>query len=222
MAPFRIARPRLLAYFAFEMGLVLAVIVGLGYLTWALTPWHAESMPALPVALIGMTFCLVLFSTQGVNLGDDGSIRRQIVVFSIISVITGMIGCAGIWLLLGGPERRLPGLLLLEGGVAVPVAVALWRWFSSHFNLLNLMRENVLILGTGETARDVCRWIVSGHTAEYAVVGFADENEDRAGTVLAMGARIQTDYESLSTFCPSRVDRVIVALDEKRGRLPVH
>jgi sugar transferase (PEP-CTERM system associated) len=36
-----------------------------------------------------------------------------------------------------------------------------------------------------------------------------------------MGVRIQTSYASLPSFCPARVDRVIVALGEKRGLLPV-
>jgi sugar transferase (PEP-CTERM system associated) len=79
----------------------------------------------------------------------------------------------------------------------------------------------VLILGTDETAREVCRLIVNDHSSEYAVTGFADDNEARAGTILAMGVRIQTGYDSLPAFCPGRVDRVIVALSEKRGRLPV-
>jgi len=42
-----------------------------------------------------------------------------------------------------------------------------------------------------------------------------------SGEVLTMRTRIQTDYESLPRFCERRVDRVIVALDEKRGKLPV-
>ena len=87
--------------------------------------------------------------------------------------------------------------------------------------MLQANRENVLILGTGETARQVCRWIASRNGSQYACIGFADEDESRLGTVLAMGARIQTDYKSLPEFAATRVDRVIVALDEKRGRLPL-
>jgi sugar transferase (PEP-CTERM system associated) len=39
--------------------------------------------------------------------------------------------------------------------------------------------------------------------------------------VLAMGVRIQTDFRSLSQYCPRRADRILVALDEKRGKLPL-
>jgi sugar transferase (PEP-CTERM system associated) len=99
--------------------------------------------------------------------------------------------------------------------------VAAWRWLSIRHNVFNAMRERVLILGTGETARKVCRWIVADHSGEYGVTGFVDEGESRLGTVLAMGVRIQTSHDTLGHFCPPRVDRVIVALDEKRGRLPV-
>ena len=42
-----------------------------------------------------------------------------------------------------------------------------------------------------------------------------------AGSVVSMGSRIQTDYRQLADYAAQRADRVIVALDEKRGKLPV-
>jgi sugar transferase (PEP-CTERM system associated) len=90
-----------------------------------------------------------------------------------------------------------------------------------RFHLFRAVRERVLILGTGEAARQVCRWIVGNHSSEYAVLGFASETPSRDGTILAMGARIQTDFDTLARFCAGRVERVIVAIEEKRGRLPV-
>ena len=194
MSPFRIARPRFLAYFALELGLVLGVISGLAYVTLLLTAAPSASLPSNSVlALTGM-FCLVLFTTQWHAFGHDGSLFREVVIIGLVSGITGLVGYVAINLLLNGQDRQLVGLLALEGAVAVPIAVTAWRWFSSRFNIIGGLRERVLILGTGETARDVCRWIVAHHSSEYGVVGFADENADRAGNVLAMGVRIQTDY----------------------------
>ena len=116
---------------------------------------------------------------------------------------------------------RLAEWVALECMVAVPLVVTAWRWLSIRFNMFNALRERVLILGTGETACKVCRWLVADHSYEYGVIGFADSDDSRVGTVLAMGARIQTGFASLTAFAPSRIDRVIVALDEKRGMLPV-
>ncbi len=221
MAPFRISNPRSLTYFILELGLVLAVTGGLAQLTVNLMPTLSVPQPLTTVLLVGGLFCAVLFSTQWVNLGDDGGLRRWAVVFSLVSVVIGLIAFSVIWVLIGSAQRQFPALLALEAGVAVPLAVAGWRWFSTRFRLLDATRERLLILGTGETARQICRWIVGNHSGEYGVLGFADENDERSGSVLAMGVRIQTDYHSLPVFCIGRIDRVIVALDEKRGRLPV-
>jgi sugar transferase (PEP-CTERM system associated) len=107
------------------------------------------------------------------------------------------------------------------GAVAVPVAVSLWRWVSVRFAVLNATRENVLIVGTGQMAQQVCHMISGEFQSEYALLGFADETDERVGTVLAMGSRVQTDYARLPDYAAQRADRVIVALDEKRGKLPV-
>lgn len=222
MAPFRIARPRFLAFFALELGLIVTVIAGLGVLTHILTSGPTSGLPTVPVLLISAMFCAVLISMQWVNVGDDDSPRRELIFLSVTSTALGFLGYAAVSLMLGAEQRMLPGLLILEGAVAVPVTVALWRWFFKRMRFFGGMREKVLIVGTGETAREVCRWIVNNHAREYGVIGFVDENSGRLGTVLAMGVRIQTDYESLARFCPSHADRVIVALDEKRGKLPVH
>jgi sugar transferase (PEP-CTERM system associated) len=221
MALFRVSRPRYLAYFALELGLVLAVVATLARVTLLVTPGLGRP-PLFPAVLaITVLFCAVLFGTQWVNLGEDGSLTRELVVFSFVSVILGLVSFCAIWLLFGTRERELPALLSLEGAVAVPAAVAVWRWLSVRYNFLGAIRERVLILGTAETAREVCRMIVSDHASEYGVIGFADESEDRVGTPLTMGVRIQTGFPSLAAFCPGRVDRVIVALEEKRGLLPV-
>jgi sugar transferase (PEP-CTERM system associated) len=221
MGPFRIARPRYLAYFALELGLVLGVVWGLGWLTLLWSQGASSPVPGLPVVVVSAMFCVVLFSAQSVNLGDDGGIAREIVVISVMSLILGALGFATAWVIFGSQGGKFPALLALEGSIAVPIVVAVWRWLSIRLNLFRAVRERVLILGTGETARQVCRWIVGNHSSEYAVLGFAAESAGREGTILAMGARIQTDFDSLARFCTGRIERVIVAIDEKRGRLPV-
>lgn len=220
MTTFRIAKPRFLLYFAFEGGLILAVLYGLAYLSVRLAPTGDHPSLATVVIPIGLIFAAILLATQWSNPGDRAGIVREIVLFAILSLAVGLIAFTGVWLILARP-RSLYAIVALEGAVAVPIAVALWRWFSLRFDVLNATRERVLILGTGEIGRQVCRWIVDHHPYEYGVVGFVDEDDSRQGSVLAMGVRIQTHYESLAEFALGRCDRVIVALDEKRGRLPV-
>lgn len=221
MALFQIGRPRLLAYLALEQILVVGVILVLARATLLVVSGDTERVTLLPVLLLSAIFGAAMFGTQWANLGDDAGVFRELVVFTVTSVVLGLVSYATIRVFSRAEEPPLAGLLALEGAVAVPVAVAGWRWLTVRYNIFSAMRERVLILGTGETARKVCRWIVTDHATEYGVVGFADAGKGRLGTVLAMGVRVQTDYESLPRFSPTRVDRVIVAVGEKRGLLPV-
>ena len=220
MAPFRITRPRFIAYFAVEGGLVFGVFYLLALVAPLLTPQLAGLDLARVALPAGVLFTATLLLTQWRNPIDRTSLTREIVVFSLLCVTFGLIAFASIWLLYDD-QRRLAGLLALEGAVVVPLTVATWRWLSTRFAVLNADRERVLIVGTGETARQVCRWITGANSTDHAVVGFAGDAEEDEGTVLAMGVRVQTHYAALATFAPDRVDRVIVALDEKRGTLPV-
>jgi len=217
MAPFRIAKPRFLAYFACEGGLIFAVMYGLARLTHEALPYEFASRLQGHALSTGGLFTLLLLAT---HLSDQATLRREIMLFAVISFVLGVFSSAVVWAAFPG-DQRLTGLLLLEGAVGVPLAVAIWRWVSLRFSMLNVARERLLIVGTGETARQVARSITLHHGSEYAVIGFADEDIARVGQVVAMGARIQTDYNSLVTFSPGRTDRIVVALDEKRGKFPV-
>jgi sugar transferase (PEP-CTERM system associated) len=219
MAPFHIAKPRVLVYLGFELALVVGVVAMLAQATLWVASSTGERLTAIPILVLGALFGAALFGTQWANLGDDASLAREVGVFAVVSIVLGLVCFATVHVFFHG--NNLMAVLALECAVGVPIVVGGWRWVSTRYHFLNAMRERVLILGTGELARKVCRWIVADHPTEYGVIGFADEGEDRLGTVLAMGARIQIGNDSLVSFCPPRVDRVIVALDEKRGRLPV-
>ncbi len=200
--------------------MVFAVLYFLGHATLAyalsVSPSDSHVQQVMAVSLV---FMVSLFATGGAAF-DSASIRRGLILLSLISIVLGLVGV----LLLRAstlPKTHLAGLLLLEGAFTVPVVVSGWRWASVRLGVFNGYRERVLILGTGESARNVCRTIAQEHAHEYAIVGFAAENGTRMGDVLAMGTRVLTDYASLPDFCHRRADRIIVALDEKRGKLPI-
>jgi len=222
MALFKLSRPRVLAYLAFEMAIVMAVILGLAWGTGMLRAELAhESVLSTTILLLGALFCGALAWAQTANLGDDGTLIREQVVFALVSLALGMVSFSAMRLFSTSSDPRLAEWVALECVVAIPLVVAAWRWISIRYNVFNALRERVLILGSEENACKVCRWLIADHSYEFGVIGFADTDASRVGTVLAMGARIQTDFASLGSFAPPRVDRVVVALDEKRGSLPV-
>jgi sugar transferase (PEP-CTERM system associated) len=219
MAPFRLTRPRVLTYFFLEGALIFAVLYGLALLTPLVNPPAAQTDFLVPVLLSGVAFTGLLLLTQRGTPGDQANLVSEIVVFSVLSLMLGAVAVGSIWMF--SVENRPFSMFVGAGAVAVPVAVALWRWISVRFTVLNATRENVLIVGTGQTAQLVCGMISSDFPTEYALLGFADETDERIGAVLSMGSRIQVDYSRLPEYAAQRCDRVIVALDEKRGRFPV-
>jgi sugar transferase (PEP-CTERM system associated) len=219
MAPFRLARPRIISYLILEGALIFAVLYGLALLVPLISPAGAQVDFFLPVLLVGSTFTVLLLLTQYGTPGDQANLTSEIVVFSVLSLALGAVGVGASWLFFG--QNMAFSTFVGAGAVAVPVAVSLWRWASVHFSMLNATRENVVIVGTGVVAQQVCQLISAEFLTEYALLGFADETDERIGSVVSMGSRVQTDFNRLPEFAAQRADRVIVALDEKRGKLPV-
>lgn len=197
--------------------MILAVLYGLTVLTTSLVTEFGRQDASATLWFTGGLFTVVLLTTRWINDGRRASLARETIVFALFSGTLGLICYASAVVFSIG---RWPALLLLEAAIAVPAAVALWRWIFSCCGLIRAP-EKVLVVGTGEKARELVRWMAEHRPGEFSIVGFADEDDSRLGTVMAAGARIQVDYASLGEFVPRRVERVIVALDEKRKKLPV-
>jgi exopolysaccharide biosynthesis polyprenyl glycosylphosphotransferase len=131
------------------------------------------------------------------------------------------------FLLVGAVYTVLPGvevspplmisLFLLVIGLVVPL-----RAVSYGLIARRAAPERVLILGTGPLARKIAEEIQVS-PAPYAVIGMVDDSNRPDGTVVygvsPALVRPFTEVETLvSELCP---DRLVVALSERRGRLPV-
>jgi sugar transferase (PEP-CTERM system associated) len=220
MTLLRLTRPRLVFSFALEGGLTFLVLYGLATVTMALTQGFTRGASPLLIAGLSVLFLACVAITRSATAGEENNLRREITLASLVCLVLGIIGFLVEWAYSGSP-RPLTGFLALEGALAVPAAVTATRWAAARLNVLDGWRERVLVLGTGHSARQLCHWISQNLSSDYVVVGFADENDARVGQVLSMGVRIQTDFLSLPRYCPRRVDRILVALDEKRGKLPL-
>ncbi len=84
------------------------------------------------------------------------------------------------------------------------------------------VRENVLILGTQRTARAVANEIRSHEDSGVRLVGFVRENGERAGWEYEEDSDLHCGIDELETIAAElRVSRIIVALEDRRGSLPV-
>ena len=119
-------------------------------------------------------------------------------------------------------SQLAPALIIGHGTLVTAlcvllVAVPIWRLVFDSLTQTTPMEERVLLLGTGEGARDLARAIAAQHDYPYRFVGFVRGPEgDDGGCAPAIG-----DLADLpSIIAQHHVDRVIVSLSDRRGALP--
>ena len=120
----------------------------------------------------------------------------------------------------------LPGLII-GNGIFVSslfvflVAILAWRMaFNQLFGRLRL-EERVLVVGTGETARKVARQILDQHDFAYRVVGFIDDDASRIGERIVNPGIIGTPADIDRLVATHQIDRIVVGLTDRRGKLPI-
>jgi sugar transferase (PEP-CTERM system associated) len=110
------------------------------------------------------------------------------------------------------------GVFLSSLGLTL-VAVPAWRWAFKGLTRDPHLDERVLIVGTGASARALARQLGTQRNFAYRLIGFVDDGATDArvrqheiiGTIADLG-RITTER---------RVDRIVVSLADRRGRLPI-
>jgi sugar transferase (PEP-CTERM system associated) len=130
------------------------------------------------------------------------------------------------WVALALIFYAVPQLMIGRGVslIALPLALGLmvaWRvcihWLLGHPNV----GERVLIVGSGESAIEVAREVVGRRDAGYRVVGFIDNRPELVGQSLFNPKVLGTHDEMAEIVRREGVDRIIVALGERRGQFPV-
>jgi sugar transferase (PEP-CTERM system associated) len=146
--------------------------------------------------------------------------RRSELVVRLIQAIGGWC------LLLALVSMFYPQLVIGRGILLITVlmsaiAVCIWRELSAKLGFIFHNKERILILGSGRTGIELCRKLLTRSDLNFEIVGFLDEDPSRVGERLVNPSIIGT-FEQLSDIVSEkRVDRVVVALPDRRGRMPV-
>ncbi len=216
----RLSRPGMLIGFLCEGTLIFGVLYALAGVTTTIAPGFLGADPMLTLAGVSVFFLTILISIRAKATTERFSKLREFTIFAVFCWFVALFTFVAARII-GGSPGRMASLLMLEAAIALPIVAVGWRWTSERLHVFNGRRERIMILGTGETARETCRTIVNNHADAYSLVGFASENHASIGEVVAMGRRVQIDFGELVNLTRGKVDRILVALDEKRGKLPV-
>jgi sugar transferase (PEP-CTERM system associated) len=120
----------------------------------------------------------------------------------------------------------LPALMIGNGIFVSALGVFLlailgWRLAFNYISGSMKLQERVLFVGTGETARRVARQILDQHEFAYRIIGFIDDDASRVGERIVNPAIVGTPADIERLCAEHHIDRIVVGLSNRRGKLPV-
>jgi len=168
-------------------------------------------------AALATFFCLAgfyLFDLYDFVVMHD---RRELVLRLIQA-----LGLA--WIALAMCFYFYPGLMLGRSVslIALPLALTLmvgWRvsihWFLGHPDF----GERILIVGSGDSAIEIAREVLSRPDAGYRIVGFVGNDAEQLGKSLINPRVIGLTDHLTDVVKAANVDRIVVAMGERRREL---
>lgn len=99
--------------------------------------------------------------------------------------------------------------------------VVLWRLLYHWVLETKRFTKRVLIIGSGDLAIEITREILDKKDSGFHVVGFLEYDVDKVG-VSIINPKVIGTYNQLPQIVESEnVDRIVVAIQEKRGKMPM-
>jgi sugar transferase (PEP-CTERM system associated) len=128
-------------------------------------------------------------------------------------------------ILLAGIYYFLPGFIIGRGifFILFTMMGTFFAWRLFYFYLIRKRRldQRILIVGTGELAQTIAKNALGNPDSGFYVVGFVSDDPARVGQPL-VNPSIIGDYSMLPELVKKeRPDRIIVALEERRGKFPL-
>lgn len=196
--------------------------MGAVYLRLGVEDSHNELMlrQGFLKAALATVFCLAafyLFDLYDFIVMHD---RRELVLRLVQA-----LGLA--WVALALTFYALPQLMLGRGIslIALPLALGLmvsWRisihWLLGHPDF----GEKILIVGSGTLAVEVAREMLDRPDAGYRIAGFVGNDPELLGKSLINPRVIGLTSELDEVVRRESIDRIVVAMGERRGQLPTN
>ena len=111
------------------------------------------------------------------------------------------------------------GIFLISLGLMGAIIVS-WRLIYNHFLKTKQLDQKIMIIGSGPLAKNIAKEIVERVDTGFKVIGFITDNPERVGQKLVNPSIINDQSQILDIAIKERVNRIIVALEERRGKFP--
>ena len=129
------------------------------------------------------------------------------------------------WALLAFLFYLVPPLFIGRGVlvISVPLVLLLLLSWRSSIHVLTghpEIGEKILIVGTGQSALDTAQAVWERRDAGYRIVGFVTENGTNSSEEITNLQVLGTTAELNSIVKSEKIDRIVIAVRERRGTFP--
>jgi sugar transferase (PEP-CTERM system associated) len=189
---------------------LLATIVLLGQDTYLVLNYEYGGLK-----ILGLTI-LTLLCSYYFDLYEPQRISARWEIYFRLLLVLGFLSFLLSAIIYKFPEADIAHYVLLLGLIFLTVALVVWRSAYEWILGRQIFRERVYVLGAGERARSVVELLQTRKDAGMHVVGWD-------GVMIDKNERKEAFNAALAGFSgpKPKVDRVIVALEDRRGEFPV-
>jgi sugar transferase (PEP-CTERM system associated) len=145
--------------------------------------------------------------------------NRELIVRLLQAAGAASIVLAALYFL--RPQLMIGNGIFVSSLFVILIAILGWRLAVNQLIGSLKLEERVLFVGTGETARKVARQILDQHDFAYRIIGFIDDDVSRLGERIVNPAIVGTPADIERLIVQHQVDRIVVGLSDRRGKLPV-
>jgi sugar transferase (PEP-CTERM system associated) len=100
------------------------------------------------------------------------------------------------------------------------MVIVFWRILYNHILRTKMLDQKIMIIGTGPLAKNIAKDIIEKGDTGFTVIGFITDSPERVGEKLINPAVMGDQSQILDLVTREGVDRIIVALEERRGKFP--
>jgi sugar transferase (PEP-CTERM system associated) len=100
------------------------------------------------------------------------------------------------------------------------LSIIAWRLFYNYVLKTKEMDQRILIVGTGPMAKSIAKEMIEKADTGFKVIGFIAETPDRVGEKLVNPSIIGDHLQIPEIAEREKINRIIVALEERRGKFP--
>ena len=144
---------------------------------------------------------------------------RELVVRLLQAVGAASIVLAALYFTM--PDLMIGDGIFVSALFVFVVGILGWRLLFNQLTGSLKLQERVLVVGTGETARKVVRQILDQREFAYRIIGFIDDDASRVGERIVNPGIIGTPADMAALIERHHIDRIVVGLSDRRGKLPV-